>query len=382
MKPTTIVVNTRMLLKDRLDGIGGFAYQTLKRITQVHPEVKFIFLFDRKFSKEFIFSDNITPIVVWPPTRHPVLYYIWFQISVKSLLNKLKPNLFLSHDGLIPLGAHCKKLSVICDINFYHYPKALPFAYSFFFNRYFPKYAQEADKIITISNFCKNDISTTYHVQPSKIDVLYPGADERYLPLDEQTKQKVRAQYTYGKEYFIFVGSIHPRKNIIRLLQAFDLFKQLSKSDYKLIIAGSFFWGKTKIDETLQKMKFKDDVIFTGRVSDEQLYQLMAAAFCATFVSYFEGFVIPIVEAMRCGVPVIASNVTAVPEVAGPAAIYVNPFEIKEIADAMTRICNDTTLRKQLILNGEVQSKKFSWDIAAQKLWSTIESILPTTTKD
>lgn len=379
-KSLKIAVNTRMLLKDRLDGTGWFAYQTLRRITQAHPEIEFIFLFDRKFSKEFIFSDNITPIVVWPPTRHPLLSYIWFQISVKSLLNKLKPDLFLSHDGLISLGARCKQLSIICDINFHHYPKDLPFAYRVFFNRHFPRSAQKADKIATISHFCKNDIATTYHVQPSKIDVVYMGADEHYLPIDEQTKQKVRAQYTNGKKYFIFVGSVHPRKNILRLLQAFDLFKQSNKSDMKLVIGGSFFWGKTKIDEALQKMKFKNDVIFTGRVPDEQLPRLMAAAFCLAFVSYFEGFGIPLVEAMRAGVPIIASNVTSMPEVAGPAALYVNPFKVEEITNAMTRIYKDETLRKQLILNGETQNKKFSWDTASQELWSTIKSIIPTVT--
>lgn len=382
MSKIKIVVNARMLLKDRLDGIGWLAYQTLKRITRAHPEVDFIFLFDRKFSPEFIFANNVTPMVIWPPTRHPLLYYIWFQISVKLLLNKIKPDLFLSHDGLIPLGARCKQLAVICDINFYHYPKDLPFAYRVFFNRYFPKYAQKADKIITISHFCKQDIATTYHIQPSKIDVVYMGADERYLPLNDEAKQKVRTQYTNGKEYFIFVGSVHPRKNIIRLLQAFDLFKQLNKNDYKLVIAGSFFWGKTKIDEALQKMKFKDDVVFAGRVPDTQLPQLMAAAFCLVFVSYFEGFGIPLVEAMRSGIPIITSNVTSMPEVAGTAALYVNPFKVEEIARAMIHISNDAPLRKQLILNGELQSKKFSWDTASQKLWSSIKSMLLTTIKN
>ena len=382
MSKIKIAVNARMLLKDRLDGVGWLAYQTLKRITQAHPEVEFIFLFDRKFNSEFIFSDNITPVVIWPPTRHPFLWYIWFQISVKSLLNKLKPDLFLSHDGFISLGAHCKQLSLIPDINFYHYPKDLPFAYRIFFNRYFPKYARAADKIVTISHFCKNDIAITYHMQPSEIDVVHIGADTNYTPLDEQSKQKIRRQYTGDKEYFIFVGSVHPRKNIIRLLQAFDLFKQSSESAMKLVIAGSFFWGKTKLDETLQKMKFKDDVIFTGRVPDAQLPKLMAAAFCLAFVSYFEGFGIPLVEAMRSGVPIITSNITSMPEVAGPAALYVNPFKMEEIADAMIRISNDSSLRKQLILNGEVQSKKFSWDAASQELWSIIKSMLPATTKN
>lgn len=371
-KTTTIAVNTRMLLKDRLDGIGWFAYQTLKRITQAHPEVNFIFLFDRKFDKDFIFSKNITPIVLWPPTRHAFLYYLWFQISVKLFLNKTKPDLFLSPDGLLPLGAKCKQLAVIHDINFKHYPQDLKFWTAKFFNYYFLKYAKKSTRIATVSEFTKQDLIKEYNVSRDKIDIVPNAADEGFHPTTEEEKIKIRQKYTAGSDYFIFIGSVSPRKNINRLLQSFELFKKENKSEIKLVIAGSIFWGEKEIYKTLKNMEFKNDVIFTGRVSDKDLKPLLASAFCLTYIPYFEGFGVPLLEAMRAEVPIISANTTSLPEIAGEAALYVNPFEVEEIKNAMLKIISNKELRNKLIENGKIQQQKFSWNNSADKLWASI----------
>src|SRR5258706_13058350 len=114
--------------------MGWFSYQTLKRLTRQNPDVHFVFLFDRKFDKEFIFSDNITPLILSPPARHPLLYYAWFQFSVKGILDKMKPDLFLSPDGFLSLGANCRQLPVIHDLNFLHYPRDSKWLTSKYYN--------------------------------------------------------------------------------------------------------------------------------------------------------------------------------------------------------------------------------------------------------
>jgi len=373
MNQLKIVVNTRMLLKNRLDGIGRYAYETLKRTVTLHKDVKFIFLFDREYSDEFVFGDNVTPIVLYPPTRHALLNYIWFQFRVKSFLNKTKPDLFLSPDGILCIGSKCKQLAVIHDLNFFHYPKDLPFSTSIFFNYYFPRYAKEATRIATVSLFTKKDLIKEYGVKPDKIDITYNGVDDSFCPINEEKKNAIKKIYTDNKNYFLFVGSIHPRKNITRLLKAFDLFKKDSNSDMKLVIAGSFFWGKKEIDAVLKKMNHKDDVIFTGRISDDSLKNLVPTAFCLSYVPYFEGFGVPLLEAMRSEIPIISANVTSMPEVAGNAALYVDPFNIEEIKNAMEKIYTNKDLRNRLIENGKKQSKKFSWDESAKSLWRSIE---------
>ncbi len=371
-----IVVNTRMLMKNRLDGIGWFSYHTLKRITNTQKDIHFIFLFDRPFDDEFIFSDNITPLSIGAPARHAFLFYAWYQHSVKNILNRMQPTLFLSPDGMLSLGAKCQQLPVIHDINFLHHPKDVPFWARNFYNHYFPKYAHEAARIATVSEYSKKDISNSYGIDPNKIDVVYNGINEIFKPIPQNEIQATRDKYTQGKPYFVFVGSMHSRKNIPRLLKAFELFKKDSSSNLKLVLAGPFFWGKDEIGNILDNMQFKQDVIFTGRLNNDELNSVVAAAFCMTFVPYFEGFGIPLVEAMRCGVPIICSNVTSMPEVVGNAALLVNPHNESEIKDAMILLWKNEKLRNELIIKGNERSLLFSWDKTADLLWSSIEKTL------
>jgi glycosyltransferase involved in cell wall biosynthesis len=367
-----IVVNTRLLLDNRLEGIGWFTFQTLKRITQKNPEVHFIFLFDRPYSDSFIFSDNITPIVLSPQARHPILYYIWFQFSVKKLLNKLKPDLFLSPDGFLSLGAQCRQLPVIHDINFLHHPDDNRWLTAKYYNHFFPKFAKTATRIATVSEYSKNDIATNYGIDPSKIDVVYNGINPFFVSLNDKAKEETREKYAQGKNYFVCVGALHPRKNIPALIQAFSAYKTESGSEVKLLLAGPAFWGMAEIVDAVAKSAAREDVIFTGRLADEDLALVMGSARALTFVPYYEGFGIPVIEAMQAGVPVITSNVTSLPEIAGDAALLVDPRNISDIKEALSRIDNDEKLREDLISKGRSQKQGFSWDRSADLLWESM----------
>lgn len=371
-----IVVNTRFLRKNKLDGIGWFEYQTLKRITNNHKDVHFVFLFDRQYDEEFIFSENITPVIVGPAARHPFLFYIWYQHSVKNILNKMNPDLFLSPDGMIPIGVKCKQLAVIHDINFKHYPQDLPFWLRKYYNHYFPKFAHTATRIATVSEYSKKDLINEYGIDSAKIDVVYNGINEAFYPLPENEKQEVRKKVTNGKPYFVFVGSLSPRKNIKRLLEAFELFKKESNSDLQLVLAGGAFWGMDELKSQIENMTFGNEVIFTGRLSDKGLNEIVASAFAMTYVPYFEGFGIPLVEAMQAEIPIISANVSSMPEVAGEAALYANPFDVNEIKNAMLFLYNNDDTRERLINEGKNQKSKFSWDKSAELLWNAVEKTL------
>lgn len=371
-----IVVNTRLLLPNRLDGIGWFSYQSLKRITQQHPEVHFIFLFDRPYSDEFVFSENITPMILSPKARHPFLFYYWMQFSVKPLLNEVKPDLFLSPDGFLSLGAKCKQLPVIHDINFVHYPQDLPFWVRNYYNHFFPKFSKEANRIATVSEFSKKDIADTYHIDPAKIDVVYNGISEHFSPADEATKAATKNKFTKGCDYFLFVGSISPRKNIIRLIKAFHLFKKETSSNMKLVLAGAIFWGDDEIVSLMKQLNIESEIVFTGRVPNEELRNILGSAFAMTYIPYFEGFGIPLVEAMQCATPILAAKASCLPEIAGDAAIYANPFDENEIKNAMLTLFHDDSLRNNLIKAGAERKHNFSWDKTASQLWQSIEKSL------
>jgi glycosyltransferase involved in cell wall biosynthesis len=368
-----IIVNTRLLLPNRLDGIGWFSYQSLKRITRQHPDVHFIFLFDRPYSDEFIFSENITPMILSPKARHPFLFYYWMQFSVKPLLNEIKPDLFLSPDGFLALGAKCRQLPVIHDINFVHYPKDLPFWVRNYYNHFFPKFAKEAARIATVSEFSKKDIADNYKIDPANIDVVYNGISEHFAPVDEPTKTAVKNKFTKGCDYFLFVGSISRRKNILRLIKAFHLFKQETSSNMKLVLAGAIFWGDDEILALMKQLNIENEIVFTGRIPNEELKNITASAFAMTYLPYFEGFGIPLVEGMQSGTPIIAANASCLPEIAGNAAIYANPFDENEIKNAMLTLFYDDSLRNNLIKNGNERKNNFSWNKTANLLWQSIE---------
>jgi glycosyltransferase involved in cell wall biosynthesis len=368
-----IAVNTRLLLKNKMEGIGVHAFNVLKRITVNHPEHQFLFLFDRKYSEEFIFSSNITPVVLYPQARHPLLFYWWFEYSVARTLNQVKPDIFYSPDGFLSLNTKVPSVPVIHDLNYEHYPKDMPRTASWYYRHFSPLFAAKAKRIITVSEFSKQDIVQHYNIAPDKIDVVYNAADSHYVRMEENEKKEIRTEYSDGEEYFLYVSALHPRKNVKRLLEAFDKVKERSGSPIKLVLVGPHYFKNSEMEKVYQTMKFKNDVIFTGRLNVEKLSKVMGAAFSLVYVSYFEGFGIPLVEAMQCGIPVIASNITSIPEVTKDAARMVDPFSADSIAEGMLEILKNASIRQNLIEKGHERCAFFSWDKTAQLTWQSLE---------
>ncbi|MGI6321018.1 MAG: glycosyltransferase family 4 protein [Bacteroidales bacterium] len=371
-----IAVNTRLLLKNRLEGIGWYTFETLRRIVKAHPEHDFYFLFDRPYDSSFVFEENVTPVVLAPQARHPILFMIWFDISVNRFLRKNKIDIFLSPDGYLSLRTKTPSLAVIHDLNFEHYPKDLPWVDRKYYQYFFPRFAQKACRVATVSEFSKKDISQQYNVPLDKIDVTLNGMNNKFSTIDESEKVKIRAKFSDSKPFFLFVGALHPRKNLTNMFLAFDKFKSEKQSDVKFVIVGEKKWWTKSIANVYENMEFKDEVIFLGRRSAEELCQLMASSLALVYVSYFEGFGIPILEAFACGTAVITSNVTSMPEVAGDAAILVDPFSHDEIALAMERISSDEDFRNRLIEKANIRKDKFSWDITATQLWESVEKLI------
>jgi glycosyltransferase involved in cell wall biosynthesis len=365
-----------LLVKDRLDGIGRFTFETLKRITQKHPDVNFVFLFDRSVHEDFIFSENITAVKLSPPARRPWLWNIWFNWSVAGVLKDLKPDLFLSPDGYLPLRGKTKCLPVIHDLNFEHYPEDMPMNYAKWYLKKFPLFAKKAARIATVSEYSKNDIATRYGIAKEKIDVVYNGASHGFRPLTGEQVLAVRKKITNGAPYFLYIGALHPRKNLERLIRAFGEFRKKNDSQTKLVIAGEHYWKYEALKKAIETLPGKEEIIFTGRLPENELHQLMGGALALTYVPYFEGFGIPIVEAMACDVPVLTSNVTAMPEVGGDAVLYVDPLSEEKIAAALALLDKDESLRENLIVKARAQREKFSWDKSADALWKSIEKTI------
>ena len=369
--PLEIAVNTRLLQHNKLEGIGRFMFETLKRITVAHPEHHFYFIFDRPYHEDFIFSDNVTPIIAGPPARHPLLFMYWLEVIVYDLLKRLKIDLFLSCDGYLSLRSKVKQLPVIHDINFHHYPNDLPFTVRHYYNYYFPRFAKKASHIATVSEFSKSDIAKTYNIDSKKIDVVYNGCSDGFEPISKTKIAEVQKQYTNAAPYFLYVGSLQPRKNLHRLFESFDLFKLKTKANHKLIIAGQAYFWTAEMKLSLEKCSAKNDIILLGRVEEQQLHLLVGAAFALVYVPLFEGFGIPLLEAMHCQIPIITSNVSSLPEVAADAALLCNPLDSEAIANAMEKLVNDPNLVQELVKKGNKRKLDFSWDKTAELLWQS-----------
>lgn len=368
-----IAVNTRLLMTGKLEGIGWFTFETLKRITRLNPRHEFLFLFDRPFSDEFIFSDNIVPYIVSPQARHPLLWHRWFEYSVPQVLKRTNAGMFISPDGFISLSSSVPSFSVIHDINFMHRADFHPWLTGKYYRYYFPRFAKQAKRIATVSEYSKNDISTIFGIPAQKIDVVFNGAGAIYTPLSEELKSEVKNEIAGGSDYFLYVGSFHERKNIDGLLNAYDRFRTEKGHDIKLLLAGEKMYDYPQMRRALGKMTCSEDVIFTGRMEPPDLQRAYGAAMALVYIPFFEGFGIPLLEAMNCDTPVITSDCTSLPEIAGDAALLVNPYNISSVADGMSRIVTDMNLRKSLIERGRIRKRAFSWDHTAKLLWKSIE---------
>lgn len=371
-----IVVNTRLLLKEKLEGIGWFTFETLKRITQNHPEHHFYFIFDRPYHSDFIFGDNVTPIIAYPPARHPYLWYLFFEFGIPYHIKRIKPDLFLSTDGWIPLNLKCKVVNVIHDLNFEHHPEFIAPKPLWYYKKYFYQFAKQSSRIATVSEYSKNDIHNLYGIDVEKIDVVYNGCNELYKPLSDQEKTEIQHKYANGNPYFLFVGLIHKRKNLDSIFKAFDIFKRRDSHNTKFIVVGSKKGFSGDIENAYLSMKYKDDVIFLGRKEISELIKITGGAEAMIYTSLFEGFGIPILEAFHAGIPVITSNTTSMPEIAGNGALIVDPYNVQQIADAMITLSENKQLALELVEKGNIIKKHFSWENTANKLWQTIEKEL------
>lgn len=355
-----------------MEGFGNYSYELVRRITKNHPEQSFVLFFDRAVDPKFEFPSNVQTVVLFPPTRHPLLWILWFEWSLKRALKKYHIDLLWSPDGFCSLGASVPQIATIHDLNFEHYPKDLPWLVSHYFRFFFPKFARKAKRILTVSHFSKADIVRTYGIPPEKISVIYNGIHGDFEQKSTAEIESIRANYSNGKPYFLFVGSLHPRKNVQRLVEAFSAFSRRN-SDIDLVIVGNAMW-KQEVFRLAKETK--DRVHFLGHLSTPDLSQVMAGAFALSYVPYFEGFGIPLVEAMRCGIPIVSANTTCLPEIAGDAAIYCDPFSIEAIANQLHALADDPALHQQLATNAIKRSTEFSWDRAAEEVWEEMRGEL------
>ncbi|EJF53449.1 glycosyltransferase [Saprospira grandis DSM 2844] len=371
----SIAINARFLLANKLEGIGWYSYEILKRWVEQHPEEEFVFFFDRPYAPQFVFGPNVRPVVLGPPARHPILFYLWFEWSLPAAFKKYGCDRFFSPDGFLSLRAKIPTLLVIHDIAWRHFPDLVPWAHRKHYEYFMPKFIAAAQKIATVSDYSKQDILAQFPAAQGKTFYSYNGCHQSYQPLEDLEQKAVRQQYADGQDYFLYLGSIHPRKNMLRLLQAFEDFKAKSNSPILLLVAGRLAWQNDELKSYLDQMQYRSSVRLLGYLPQEELPKVLGAAYALLYLSLFEGFGLPLLEAAAAGVPSLGANSSSMPEVVGAAGLLADPYSVADISDQMQRLVQDKALYDSLKAATAQQASHFSWQQAAEELWTELMAL-------
>jgi glycosyltransferase involved in cell wall biosynthesis len=363
-------------MPNKMEGIGLYSYEILRRIVKSHPEHQFIFCFDRPFDSRFIFSHNVEAVVISPPARHALLFLWWYQVGIPYIYKNKSADLFFSPDGFLSLSSTVQKsLVTIHDLAYLSYPKQISRTNLWYYRYFMPRHIRKANHIITVSQSTKTDLINHFPAAADKSTVVYNGTRDIFKPIVEEKQRKICERYTSGQPYFISIGALHPRKNTARLIRAFTRLREKTAIPVHLLIVGRLAWQTAEIQETFRDSSHKSSIHFLDYVTDHDLTDLLASSLALVYISLFEGFGLPIVEAMRAGIPVIASNQSSMAEIAGEDALLVDPHSVPDIVKGMDSILHSPKLRSTLKKKGLKRATQFDWDKSAAQTFDIMSQL-------
>ena len=308
-------------------------------------------------------------VLNWPLPR------LWTQGRLSLEMFKNPPDVLFVPAHIIPLVHPKKSIVTIHDIGFARYPEIYSWKDIWYHKWAIYWAARRAYKIITISEFSKKELIEVYKINPERIRVI-PLAYNKdlYKVIDNKEKIKeVLDKYKISKPYLLFIGRLEQKKNVLAIIESFKILKS-TKPDLKLVLIGRPGYKFEEIEKKIKEYGLAEDIIMPGWVEEPELPYLLNGAEVFVFPSFYEGFGIPILEAMACGTPVVSSNTTSIPEVAGQAALLVNPNNHEELAEKIKNILDDNNLRQDLINKGLERVKEFSWDKCARETSDVLTS--------
>ncbi|NYE56940.1 glycosyltransferase family 4 protein [Carboxydothermus ferrireducens] len=365
MKKIKIAIDGRSLKKIS-DGISNYTYNFIK------------YLPDDEKIEWFIFSN--TENIVLPPEKRKIkivtskfrIPKAWLQINVPFLLSKLKIDVFWEPIQIAPIIKikGCKVVLTVHDLTYKYFPETMTNSNFLNHKLFFTHSLKSADLILTVSHSTKNDILKEFKfIDEKKIEIIYPAVDNKVFYIQNEKLQNNVKGFNLSDEYILTVGSFEPRKNLMSVLIAYEELFQKGVKLPKLIMVGGNSWKSEELFRRIENSPIKENIFILGYVSNDDLRRLYNNAICLIYPSLYEGFGLPPLEAMTCGCPVIASNKASLPEVCGDAALYIDPFDIETIKDAIIKISKNKELQYNLRIKGLKECKKFSWEESAKKLF-------------
>jgi len=362
-------------------GIGRYTRGLVAALTRLDEENEYrLFVAGRHGAYgQHRWPPNVHLYVIPLPHRH--LIRVWHRLRlplpIEAFIGRL--NMFYSPDFVLPPVWRARTMLTVHDLSFVRYPQTADPRLYRYLNVAVPRSVRGADHVLADSRSTAHDLEELWSVPPDKVTVLYPGVESRFHPLTDSTElARVKARYDLPEHFIFSVGTLQPRKNYERLIQAFAQLRATAEGHaYQLVVAGSKGWLYGSIFDAVRESGMEQDVSFLGFVSDEDLPALYALADLFAFPSLYEGFGLPVLEAMACGTPVVCSEASSLPEVAGDAAILMDPLDVCGWAEAMEQALDNEEVRRELVARGLAQARRFRWDRAAREWLELCMSLTP-----
>ena len=363
-----IAIDTRPLFFTR-GGIVSYLRSLISALIRVAPDNRYALLCPKSGSG--LLHESGIPEAAWHTLRLPLhnrlLESVWENLLVPAASLRNGFDLIHFPRFAVPRLRVGRTVVTVHDLSYHHHPEALVPRARRYFEAVTAKAVARADAVIAVSNRTRQDLLDLYPIPPERVHVVHNGVESRFCPDDrEAARERIQRSYGLQEEYFLFMGTLEPRKNVVGLLKAYAIFLESDRSRIPLILAGGKGWMYDEIFQTAESLGLGDRVRFRGHVPGEDQPDLYRAARAFVYPSLYEGFGLPVVEAMACGLPVVTSNTSSLPEVAGDAALLVDPASPEAIAEAMTRLAGDSALAEDLRSLGLKRAARFSWDEAAR----------------
>ena len=357
-------------------GIGRYARQLVSALVELDAENKYTLLVgaagvhDAAFQVEALTRRANVRGVLLPVSDHTlsILWHrlhlpLWVELACGPL------DLFHSPDFTLPPVLRARTILTIHDLSFIRVPECAEPSLRAYLLQAVPASVRRADVVLADSECTRADLIELLGADPDRVEVVYAGVGQHFQRVsDGGLLRAVRMRYNLPERFILGVGTLQPRKNFQRLVKAYAMARGHIHSEIKLVIAGASGWMYEGIFRSVEELGLRDAVCFPGYVADDDLPALYSMADLFVFPSLYEGFGMPPLEAMACGTPVVASNVSSLPEVVGDAALMVDPLDVAALADAMGRLLTDPDLRENMVRRGVEQARRFTWTRAAANL--------------
>jgi glycosyltransferase involved in cell wall biosynthesis len=354
-------------------GIGTYIRNLLRHLARIDHSTEYVLLCgEADLGVAAQLGPNFRAVLEPSPN-----YSLREQVHVPWVLRRERPDLYHAPHYVLPAGVRCPSVVTIHDCIHLMFPQYLPNRLAYAYARaQMWSAARRSDCILTVSEASKRDILHLFNVPPEKIVVVYNAIDSHFsVTPSEDAVARVRERYQLDHKFVLYVGNIKPHKNLVRLIEAFDELRQGALEDLKLLIIGDQISKVPALRRAVHRHKLHKQVRFLGYVGDDQLAILYRLASVFVFPSLYEGFGLPPLEAMASGTPVVASNVSSLPEVVGDAAVLVNPYDVDAIVDGLRRVLTDPVLAADMSRKGIDRAREFSWEQSVAKTWAVYQTI-------